>query len=398
MDGASLASPTSPMDLIIPMDREQPAAWDDIMSQTYDFLRRSCHNGPATRAGRTARGAGRTTRGVRKATRAAKRTTRSAANAKSTPRKGTRTPESTCCRLLSLPPELFIHIFRYAMEPHTLDARITGWSGDHLSALGLRLGGAELEEDTNWSGDKQLVFYKPRTWGNIVLFRVSRTFREAAIQHYGLPCPDAFPFNPAADSVRLSAETSANSPTGYFAQPWVCIPRLDMLKRAWADQHRAKRALVQSRCELWEGCSWMREEGVYFTHADEYRATPMRPPTRLSPDFRARIRNVVVAGADPTFFRLVDWCKTWQTVRAQLPAVRHVRLDLLKHDDETTALLHQRMEANAYRAYTGMSDTVLVEALAAEGMLCGALGQGNPFPDLGALEIHKVTPLALLLL
>lgn len=374
-----------PQSLAIRLNPEQPRPWRAILDEACVFIK--CNHGCVDPAGTLPGGS----TGLQITT--AKEATHSAVQ-KSLPLLQTSTTSSrSICHLLSIPPELFLCIFNHIVEPHQLQARVTGIVAEHEQIL--EASEQDALKNTGFSFDsghvKQLVFFQPRTWSNMAIFQVCKAFRNLAVQNFGNPSFDSLPLNPAMDSVQLHQEVDLEYTSGYFSQPWLRISDITGLAQAWANQN-LDGSEVQRRRNLWERSSWMRQLGSWYCNSDEANATPTRPPLQLSAHFLRKIQKVDILAYEGSMHNEFGWYSVMGLLQYQLPLLQYLKIDVWEHDDCGVSIDDYSILRSPSRDFYKSHDVYVLEGLRLYDKFHGEGGYHvqRLFPALKVFELCKV--------
>ncbi|KAI1471109.1 uncharacterized protein F4812DRAFT_455222 [Daldinia caldariorum] len=157
--------------------------------------------------------------------------------------------------LLNLPCEVFERIFlyvvgRYELKGETLRLSFHTYSGN-LST--------------------QLIFYKPRTWGNLAVLQICRAFRNLAIFYYGVPKEESLPFSPQLDTLFIRGEM-LDKFGGYNL--------------------------------------WLRYDGAYFINAETYGVKPWSKVRKISNECLRRPTEITIDIHNGTIYKEC-WLEIW---------------------------------------------------------------------------------------
>ncbi|RYP39027.1 hypothetical protein DL766_000667 [Monosporascus sp. MC13-8B] len=201
--------------------------------------------------------------------------------------------------LLNVPIEVFTRIFEFMTGAHELQARtlrITHWSSF-----------AAQRQPT------QLIFYTPRTWSDMSVFSVCRTFRELAIEYYGLPTPGTIPFNPKLDTVVIQAERLSLS--------GVLQPDDDF------GYHR--NVALQN---WWDPNHWLRKGGVYSVNELPGSVGPWSKPMKVSAKFLEQVSSMKLVVDDYTIYQTEEWADIWTLLSQTFTNLKCLKMDICELD------------------------------------------------------------------
>lgn len=130
----------------------------------------------------------------------------------------------------------------------------------------------------------------PRTWADIPISRVCRTFRKLAVEYYGVPQQHVVPFNPKLDilviqgeKVNLVGHPSAMDGVAY-------APNLNL--QNWS-----------------KDSNWLLHDGVHSINDFPIRVRPWSKIAKMSAEFLERPRRVVLDVDDGTLYSAEDWAQ-----------------------------------------------------------------------------------------